>query len=260
MKQILLSFLSLYLLISVQVASAQCTASISGTTSICQGDSVVLTASGGTSYQWSANANNAITDSVNLKPAFTTTYTVTASTGGCTATATEVVTVTNNPTVSVPNASICLGGSAFLTASGANLYSWSPASGLNATTGSTVTANPSATTTYTVTGTTGACSGTTTVIVTVSCTGIYEQVSTNQLIVVYPNPFIESTTFVVKSAKANETYSFELYDVVGKQVKFINEINASQFQFSRSELENGIYFYKIRTMERIVGVGKLVIK
>lgn len=45
------------------------------------------------------------------------------------------------------------GGTATLTATGADAYAWSPAAGLSATTGGTVTATPATTTTYTVTGT-----------------------------------------------------------------------------------------------------------
>ena len=57
-------------------------------------------------------------------------------------------------TVDVTPASptICSGQSVVLTASGGNnTYSWSPSTGLSATSGTVVTANPSATTTYTVT-------------------------------------------------------------------------------------------------------------
>ena len=48
---------------------------------------------------------------------------------------------------------ICSGSSTPLTASGAKNYSWSPGTGLSATTGSSVTASPITTTTYTVAGT-----------------------------------------------------------------------------------------------------------
>lgn len=65
-----------------------------------------------------------------------------------------------------PSATLCSGGSQSLTVSGASTYSWSPATGLNTTTGATVIASPSVTTTYTVTGTSGTC--TTTDLVTVS--------------------------------------------------------------------------------------------
>lgn len=72
-------------------------------------------------------------------------------------------------TVGPSNPSICNGQSVSLNASGASSYSWSPATGLSATTGSAVSANPSATTTYTVTGSNnGACNSTATVVVNVT--------------------------------------------------------------------------------------------
>src|SRR6185369_5669941 len=71
-----------------------------------------------------------------------------------------------NPHVSVNHpAPMCVGQSTTLTATGATSYSWSPAIGLNATTGSSVTASPATTTTYTVTGTPGGCTAQVTLIV-----------------------------------------------------------------------------------------------
>ncbi|MBK8846841.1 MAG: hypothetical protein IPO27_09995 [Bacteroidetes bacterium] len=77
--------------------------------------------------------------------------------GGCAGPRTEVIiTVTPSPdvTVSATNNPICDGnGPAVLTASSVNpdyIYEWSPATGLSATTGASVNANPLANTTYTV--------------------------------------------------------------------------------------------------------------
>ena len=71
-----------------------------------------------------------------------------------------------------PNTPICLGNSTTLTASSTDLtyvYTWSPGTGLSATTGATVTATPVVTTTYTVTGTSpAACVKTKDVIVSVN--------------------------------------------------------------------------------------------
>ena len=66
-------------------------ASITGTTTICSGNSTTLTASGGGTYLWSTGDNTAaITES----PTSTTTYTVTVTNGaGCSATASATVTV-----------------------------------------------------------------------------------------------------------------------------------------------------------------------
>lgn len=67
-------------------------------------------------------------------------------------------------------AAICKGSSVSLTAtsSGSYTYSWSPSTGLSATTGTTVIATPLSTTTYTVTGTNGAFTTTKQVTVTVN--------------------------------------------------------------------------------------------
>ncbi len=71
-----------------------------------------------------------------------------------------------------PNTPICLGNNTTLTASSTDLtyvYTWSPATGLSATTGATVIATPIVTTTYTVTGTSpSSCIKTKDVIVTVN--------------------------------------------------------------------------------------------
>jgi hypothetical protein len=100
----------------------------------------------------------------------------------------------------------------------------------------------------------------TTVNTIVSTIGIEELSSSNDVVKVYPNPFSDNTTFVIQSNKPNESYSFELLDVLGKQVRFIKEINTREFQLSRNGLPNGIYFYKIYSAESIAGIGKLVIK
>jgi len=137
---------------------------------ICAGGSATLTASGATTYAWSpAGGLSATTGaSVTANPAATTVYTITGTTLGCTGTTTSTVTVDPNPVVNVNNATICAGSSATLTAAGATSYVWSPALGLSATTGTSVTANPAVTTIYTITGTTGVCTGTGTSTVTVN--------------------------------------------------------------------------------------------
>lgn len=56
-------------------------------------------------------------------------------------------------TLSASATSICAGAISTLTVTGANTYTWSPATSLSATAGSSVTANPTSTITYTVIGT-----------------------------------------------------------------------------------------------------------
>ena len=120
------------------------------------------------SYAWTPTTGltpaSGIGANVTAAPSSTTTYTVTGTdaTTGCTVTGTTTVTVSNaTPTIITTNTipTICSGVNAsVLTASGASNYSWAPATGLSATTGSVVTANPPSSTTYTVTGNNG-CTG-----------------------------------------------------------------------------------------------------
>lgn len=108
-------------------------------------------------------------DVVSVIPTSTTTYTVTGTdANGCTGTTTVTVTVNIAPTISVASDTICFGHSTTLNASGANTYTWAPATGLSSETGPIVTASPGTTLTYTVTGIdNNGCIGQTTTQVTV---------------------------------------------------------------------------------------------
>ncbi len=129
---------------------------------LCSGNSSILTASGATTYSWNTGAT---TNSISVSPLTTTVYTVTGITGGCTNTKTVTITVNTTPTVAINNATICSGTSTVLTASGATSYSWSTGATTN-----TISVSPSSTTIYTVTGTNSGCTNTKTVSVTVKTT------------------------------------------------------------------------------------------
>ena len=147
------------------------------TASICVGNSVQLTASGGAAYAWS---NGLTTASVSVSPAVNTTYTVTVTdASGCSATATRDVTVNALPTVTVnPTAAqTCFGQPVGLTATGGISYLWS-----NSATTDTISANPVNTTTFSVTATdvngcTGTASSTVTIINNLSLTEQHTDVS-----------------------------------------------------------------------------------
>ncbi len=141
---------------------------------ICNGNSTSLTASGESTYTWSPSTGLSGTSgaSVTANPTVTTTYNVSGTdASSCIQTQTVTVTVNSLPTISISptSATICAGSSTTLTASGASSYTWSPTTGLSASTGASVTANPSSTTTYTVTGTgSNGCTNTKTVVVNVN--------------------------------------------------------------------------------------------
>lgn len=118
----------------------------SGTT--CQGNSLILTASGATSYSWNTGVNTA---SISLNPPVTTVYTVTGFYGLCVMSKTITVTVQTSPVIALNKTHVCEGMSSLITASGANSYTWS-----SGETSPVITVTLSALANYTVTGMTSA--------------------------------------------------------------------------------------------------------
>jgi hypothetical protein len=123
----------------------------SGATSFCQGGSVNLTASGGTTYAWSNGSTLATLANITASG----TYSVTATNGTCTSVTSKIITVDPLPTPSIAasgTTTFCQGGSVDLTASGGSTYLWS--TGVTSPTiGNLTTAG-----TYSVTATNGNCS------------------------------------------------------------------------------------------------------
>lgn len=124
--------------------------------SICQGTGQTISAQGALTYVWSPPTGLSCTNcqTALASPIVSTDYMVTGtSQQGCTNNAQVRVDVTM-PFRLQPgrNDTLCFGQSKILTASGAFSYVWSPAAGLNTTSGPTVTASPITTTTYTVIG------------------------------------------------------------------------------------------------------------
>ena len=128
---------------------------------ICVGDLVTLTASGGTNYLWNTGETTA---SIEVNPTVETLYTVEVSNENCSSTAEVTVFVNDSPSISVSEAVVIVEGeSTTLTASGSDNYEWNTGE-----TTESITVNPTVTTTYSVstTGVSG-CVNSTDVTVTV---------------------------------------------------------------------------------------------
>ena len=151
------------------------TASTGGNQTVCAGVPVNLGSppNAGHSYLWSPATN--LSSATISNPVFnslvagTYTYSLTENGGvaGCTATNTVSITVNPIPTINISPASVslCEGGSATLSATGASSYLWMPGS----LSGTSISVSPVATTIYTLTGTSSAgCVNASTKIVTVN--------------------------------------------------------------------------------------------
>ena len=140
----------------------------SNDTTICNGSSATISASGASTYSWDNGLGAGQSHTVN--PTTTTTYVVTGTdANGCQNTDNVIVTVNPLPTVVASNdTTICNGSSATISASGASSYSWDNGLGV----GQSHTVNPTTTTTYVVTGTdANGCQNTDNVIITVTNCG-----------------------------------------------------------------------------------------
>ncbi len=138
---------------------------ITGPDTICAGETVMLTASGGTGYQWSTGATTAvITDA----PTASTLYEVTVTENDCADTTDFLVNVKPLPALQVIAPEVIdIGASAQLQVTGADAYVWSPAAGLSCTNCPDPVASPTTTTEYCVTGITEGCVSDTCVTITV---------------------------------------------------------------------------------------------
>lgn len=161
--------------ISIAVGASSITIGLtSNPPAICGASSATISAIGANSYTWNTGST---TSSIVVNPSVTTTYSVTGTNGVCFGNSIITLSVGSAPTINLlanPSTSICSGGTATLTATGATSYSWDTGGS-----GSSIIVSPSVTTIYTVTGSSSGCSTTQTVSVGVGASSIALVVNAN---------------------------------------------------------------------------------
>ncbi len=217
------------------------TVTITSPKSICPGDSVTLTATGGGTYHWSTGSNNS---SISVSPSSTTSYFVTV-TNGCSATATTKVNVVFPQLFLCCDTTIQTGNNTILYATSSGSYKWIPSTGLNCDTCSQVVASPTVTTTYTVIGTDSAgCQ------VERLVTVIVENLCNNYTVpnVFTPNEDGVNDVFEIKIQDVS-TFSVVIYDRWGK--KMYTSTNPANYWDGKTESGNkapdGVYYYIIKS-------------
>jgi len=160
------------------------TANAGNDTTVCNGSSTQLLASGGANYIWtpSTGLSNAAIANPIATPGVTTTYTVVSSSGTCSAF--DNVTINVIPAVSAnagADVALCLGDTLQLTATGGSSYTWTPSNNLSATNIANPMAYPGTTTTYMVTVSNGACSDMDTVTITIQTLTVTASATANAL-------------------------------------------------------------------------------
>src|SRR6056300_1283618 len=209
--------------------------SISGGNSVCVGWDITLTGSGtaATTNAWvSATTSVATITSAGVLTGVSSGTSVITYTDNNGCTVTETVTVNALPTVAVSptSASITSGNSQSLTASGATSYSWSPSTGLSATTGGTVTASPTTTTTYTVTGTdANGCVNTASSTITVGSSLTAGAIAGNTTICSGGDPAAFTSSSSASGGTGSYTYEWESSTNSGSTWSAISSSNSTTY-------------------------------
>ncbi len=224
-------------------------ASVSPSVAVCAGFPVTLTGSGATTYSWTGGVMNGIA----FAPTSSASYTVTGtSANGCSSTAMKSVTVNALPALGATTnkATLCVGQTASLTASGAVSYTWS-------TTQQTavIAISPTTTTTYTLSGTgANGCTANLLVVQNVSpCTGLEDVTAAGPEIRFYPNPNKGSFTVV---SEVDMTLS--LINSPGELLKTISLSDGNEHHVQIEGLSQGIYFLVCRQASQVM-VQKIIV-
>ncbi|MBI3502974.1 MAG: T9SS type A sorting domain-containing protein [Bacteroidetes bacterium] len=75
----------------------------------------------------------------------------------------------------------------------------------------------------------------------------------------YPNPFSQSATFKFAGETIYPNSSLIVYDMFGKEMKRIENINTNEVQINRDEMKSGIYYYRCIQGENVLSSGKFII-
>ncbi|SEN13760.1 gliding motility-associated C-terminal domain-containing protein [Mucilaginibacter gossypiicola] len=185
------------------VVNAQPVAAVDAVEPICEGNSVTLNASGGSTYSWSPTTGLSDANIANpvASPTDTTLYTVTVSNGTCTSTANVQVNVLKKPVASAgPDKHITQGQSTTLNGStkGTNVsYYWTPTDYLSSSLELKPTASPMEDITYT--------------LHVVSNSGCGDEATDEVFVRVYKKVVIPNT-FTPNGDGVNDTWAIEALD------------------------------------------------
>jgi uncharacterized repeat protein (TIGR03803 family) len=215
----------------------------SSSATVCFGSSVVLTASGASTYSWSTGAT---TSTISVTPTTNTSYTVTGTAAsGYSSTAIGTVTVNALPVVSLVTISpMCINGS-LVTLIG------SPANGTYTGTGvSGSSFNPAVSgagifnVTYSYTDVNN-CSSSASQSASVGlCTGITE-VLNESTISIYPNPAHDLLT--LEFLAGNQKSATVIIENMFGQVIYETQMNTTTYQINTEHYARGIYLIKVKS-------------
>ncbi|MBI2281636.1 MAG: gliding motility-associated C-terminal domain-containing protein [Bacteroidetes bacterium] len=215
-------------------------ATITGNASVCFGNTLALTASGGTIYIWDTGDSTA---NINVAPIDTIIYTVIVIENGCADTSSINVNVIPLPIISAySDTTIIMGQSAVLTVASNTPFTWSPNDSISCTNCSPATVNPKETTTYCATTTKNGCPNTSCVTVVVDnvCGSLF-----------VPNAFTPngdgSNDCVMVYNNCLQEVLFRVYSRWGVMLFESEEIDGCwDGTYNGSDMNTGVYVFTVK--------------
>ena len=218
---------------------------ISGATSICEGDSATLTASGASTYSWETGETTA---SITVSPTVTTSYTVTGTSSS--GSDVDSITIIVNAAPSIP--SITFSGG-MLQSTAADYYQWY-LGGVLISGATSQNYTPTASGDYQVEVTNIAGCSTISGIYTLTSVSLEDQLLVFNL---YPTPAQEG--FYIESEHL-EGSKLELTDFTGRIIRSIEQIGSNKFYINTSDIAVGSYLIKITDSTNRIGIRQVIIR
>ena len=223
---------------------------ISGSSFVCNGSSITQTLLGASSYSLNGISTGTL---LTLSPITSTIFIINGvNTNGCFSSINNSITVNALPSLSLSSSSptICVGKTATLTATGANLYTWAGNG-----TGSSIVVTPTASITYSVVGKSIAnCTVSASITQNVElCTSISELINNDIKFSIYPNPSSSNVKIDFDSKKA---FNLKIINLVGTLIHEENHIYSGTI-VDIGAMAKGIYFIKLSSGKEIY-IRKLI--
>lgn len=77
---------------------------------------------------------------------------------------------------------------------------------------------------------------------------------------VYPNPFRQTTNFLVQGESLKGAITVEWYDIMGRKLNTATGQAGSVISMDRKGLDSGVYFYRITQQGSVLSAGKLIVE
>jgi hypothetical protein len=77
---------------------------------------------------------------------------------------------------------------------------------------------------------------------------------------VIPNPFNNTAQLKLEGLENTDNLELEIFNLNGQRLEYLNNSQNGQFQLSRGEMTQGIYFFSVRQNGKVVARGKMVVE